>query len=437
MLKKGNRRIIFHLFLLLMMIGTSWAATETQLLNQSVSAESALPEVTTYVRLALKQNPAVKSAFHAWQEALKKTAATRGLPDPQVNFGYFMENIETAVGPQEWKIGFMQMIPWPGKLKVAGDIQSLKAEAARMKLQDTLWDVLYQVQTLYLDVYFLERRIAITQENLELVKQWEQVILTKFKAASASHPDLIKTQIEVLKLQDDLETLIEQRPALLAQFRAALNTDTIKTVRVPKSLAASDRNLNKEDIRNVVITNNPKLSALQTMQAAAEKMVTRAKLNWLPDFSVGVDYISTGNKWKDNQLVPESGKDPLVVMGSVSLPLWGYKQAAQVRASQEKSLAQEASVQNMENTLEAAFEKAWFTYENAERKWKLYQDQLLPKSLESLRATEKAYIGDQIELLSLVDAQRRYLDFTLASEKAKVDYYQSIAQLEKLAGRSL
>lgn len=432
-----NRRNVFHLFLLLMIVGTSQAATETQLFNQSVSAEPALPEVTAYMQVALKQNPEVKSAFHAWQEALKKTAASRGLPDPQINFGYFLQNVETAVGPQEWKIGVMQMIPWPGKLKVAGDIQSMKAEAARMKLQDTLWDVLYQVQTLYLDVYFLERRIAITRENLELVKQWEQVILAKFKTASASQPDLIKTQIEVLKLEDDLETLKEQRPALMEQFRAVLNTDSVKTVRVPKSLSGSNRNLNKEDIRNVILTNNPKLGALQAMQSAAEKMVTRAKLNWLPDFSVGVDYISTGNKWKNNQPVPESGKDPFIVMGSVSLPLWGYKQGAQVRASQEKSLAQEASVQQMQNTLKATFEKAWFVYENAERKWTLYENQLLPKSLESLKATEKAYIGDQIELLSLVDAQRRYLDFTLASEKAKVDYYRAIVQLEKLAGRSL
>jgi len=412
------------------------AQSEQKVLKGSISIEMLSPNLSEYLKLALKQNPEIKSAYHQWQSELKSIHTARGLPDIKINYGYFLENIETAVGPQEWKIGFMQTIPWPGKLKVQGDIQSFKADAAHEKLKGVIANLIFQVQTIYLDVYFLEQSIMITRENLQLVRQWEQIILTKFRTASAKHPDLIKTQIEAIKLEDDLATLESRRLPLSVQFMALLNEDTLSQIILPESLENPDAFLNRDEIRTAILNHNPELASRKSMQNAAGKTVTRTKLNWLPDFSVGVDYMSTGDKWMGGQLVSESGKDPLVIMGSLTLPLWGYKQAGQVRSAREAEQQAEATVENTRNTLEAVFENAWFAYEDAKRKWHLYQNRLLPKSLESLRATEKAYIVGEMEFLSLVDAQRRHLNFTLAAEKSKVDYFKSVAQLLKLAGRT-
>ncbi len=389
-----------------------------------------------YIQTALSGNEAVRSAFHEWQSELAGISASRGLPDPKISFGYFLENIETAVGPQEWKIGFDQMIPWPGKLKIQGDMLSYKTRAAHEKLRSTSAEIIYQVETVYLDALFLEQSIRITRENLNLIKQWEQVILTQYQTGSARHADLIKTQIEKLRLDDNLATLEAKRKPLVTRFRALLNTDTLTHIRTDQPLNDPVMKLDRETVLAAVLANNPELTARTFLNEAASKAVTRAKLNWLPDFGVGVDYISTGNKWMGGQPVPESGKDPLVVMGSVSVPLWGYKQAAQVRSARENQLGMESMVENTRNRLKAEFEQTWFMFEDAGRKWQLYQNKLLPKSLESLKTTEKAYISGNMEFISLVDAQRRNLDFTLAAEKAKVDFYKSVAMLNKLAGRT-
>ena len=393
--------------------------------------------LSRYLSHAIGHNPQIREAWFQWQAEAKSLNVAYGLPDPQINFGYFVRNIETAVGPQEWKIGFMQMIPWPGKLKVQGDIQSQKAEAAQCRVKEISADVIYQVQSVYWEAWYLEKSIAITRQNVDLIKQWEQIILTKYRTSAAKHSDLIKTQIEAIRLEDNLETLKAGRLPLLQQFRALIHMDSLQEIQFPDSLARAKKILDKEIVRKMIFENNPGLAGQQSMRKAAEKSVTRAKLNWLPDFSVGTDYIATGNRLMNGKPVAESGKDPIVVMGSVSLPLWGYKQAAQVRAAQETELQADMKIESMQTTLESSFEKAWFYYENAQRKWHLYQDRLLPKSVESLKATEKAYIGGETELLSLVDAQRRDLDFRLASERARIDYWKAIAQLEKLAGRSL
>jgi cobalt-zinc-cadmium efflux system outer membrane protein len=414
----------------------AWVSGSDTRISVETDLEPVVSQLSDYLNTALRSNPAIESAWYNWQQELKQVSAVRGLPDPTIQFGYFLERIETAVGPQEWKLGVMQMIPWPGKLMIQGKIQNGKALSAYHRLQAVTADVLSQVQTVYLDAYYLEKSIEITQKHLNLVKQWEEVILTKYRSASARHADLIKTQIEAIQLEDDLGTLVSGRAPLAGKFRSLLNSDTVR-IQFPDSLDGPATLLDREEIHQLVLNNNPALEAKRSMEKVSEQSVTRAKLNWLPDFSLGLDYISTGDRQMNGQPVPESGKDPVVLMGSLSLPLWGFKQSGQVRSARNMALQSETEVENTANTLEAMFETTWASYSDAIRKWHLVSGQLIPKSLESLRATEKAYIGNQTEFLSLVDSQRRHLQFMLSAEKAKIDVYKAIVQLQNLAGRSL
>jgi hypothetical protein len=89
------------------------------------------------------------------------------------------------------------------------------------------------------------------------------------------------------------------------------------------------------------------------------------------------------------------------------------------------------------NELLVKLESLFFELEDASRKVNLYKDFLIPKSFESLKASEKAYISNTADFLNLVDAQRRTLDFQLASEYQLVRYQKTLASMEALAGRSL
>ena len=102
------------------------------------------PTLRDYQRFALQNNPAIKAIYARWQAAIEQIRVVKGLPDPKISFGYFLENIETAIGPQQFKIGLFQMIPWFGKLKLQGDIQALKADAEFQNLQIAVNDFLYQ-----------------------------------------------------------------------------------------------------------------------------------------------------------------------------------------------------------------------------------------------------------------------------------------------------
>ena len=82
-------------------------------------------------------------------------------------------------------------------------------------------------------------------------------------------------------------------------------------------------------------------------------------------------------------------------------------------------------------------EKILYDLDESSRKVQLYQNVLIPKGLESLGATEKAYRTDKIDFLSLVDAQQRLLTFQMKYEKALINYLKAKSKLSVLTGEKL
>ena len=83
--------------------------------------------------------------------------------------------------------------------------------------------VYYDVKTAFYEYSYLGKAVEITKENLELVKHFEQVARTKYAASTATHPDVIRAQIELAELENELVSLEKQRPAAAAKLNSVLN----------------------------------------------------------------------------------------------------------------------------------------------------------------------------------------------------------------------
>ena len=73
-----------------------------------------------YLAYAALNNPQLESAFNRWKAALEMVTPARTLPDPRFSYGYYIQEVETRVGPQEDSLGISQTFPWFGKLKLQG-----------------------------------------------------------------------------------------------------------------------------------------------------------------------------------------------------------------------------------------------------------------------------------------------------------------------------
>ena len=388
-----------------------------------------------YLVVAMKRNPALRAAYDRWVADLKKSDYAGSLPDPMFSYGYFVEHVETRVGPQEQRFGLHQAFPWFGTLGAKSDMAFAGSQASYQKFEAARLQLFFQVKAAYYDYYYLGQDLQITHANFDLLKFWESVAESKYKVGLRSHPDVIKAQVELGKLDDHLHTLQEQLIPAAASLRALLNVADTVQLPVPSTIVVTEAPLMEDSVLNVIIQNNPNLQALQhviTREEAGERLAGKQSL---PNFSVGVDYIQTGPAI--NPDLPESGKDPWMISASVSLPIWFGKNKARRDEARARRRAAEYNLQDSENQLTAMARKVLFEYADALRKTRLYRDGLVPKAQQSLNATYSAYEAGESDFLNVLDAQRQLLDFELTVAREKAQLATMRAQLEMLSGKEL
>ena len=67
--------------------------------------------VDQFVRHALYHSPKVEAAYQRWVAAAERLPQVRSLPDPRVNFGFFLDEVETRTGAQQARVGVSQSFP--------------------------------------------------------------------------------------------------------------------------------------------------------------------------------------------------------------------------------------------------------------------------------------------------------------------------------------
>ncbi len=394
------------------------------------------PSLSNYLAYAAAHNPELQAAFSRYKAALEAVAPARTLPDPKFTYRYFIQEVETRVGPQEQSFGLAQTFPWFGKLQVSGDIALEKAKASGQAFEAARLKLFYQVRHAYYEYYYLARAIAVTKENVELMRYIEQVARTKYKVATAGHQDVIRAQVEQGKLEDRLRTLQDLRSPIMAKLNAALNRPAGAELPWPTEVPQEEKiEVSNEQILIWLREANPELKALDYQIAAQKKTVELAGKDYFPDITLGVDYIDTDEALMSGTL--DSGKDPVVLVASINLPIWHDKYRANQRRARARYLAALKERLGAENTLAAEVHLALYEFRDAQRKINLYRDSLIPKAEQSLKVSQAAFMVNKASFLDLIDAERMLLEFQLLYERALANNVQRLAQLEMLIGREL
>ncbi len=403
--------------------------------------------LTDYLVYAALNNPGLKAAFFQWKAALEKIPRVRALPDPRFTFVYFVREVETRVGPQRQKIGIMQRFPWFGKLKLKGNVAAEAANARQKIYEGEKSKLFYRVKKTYYEYYYLARAIGVLKENLQLLEYLEGVVRVKYQTGTASHADLLKVQVETDILRDRLNSMEDGVGPLTTQLNAALNRPLHLPLPLPKTFSKDRPSLSPEAVERggnllqweplaVALKQfNPNLAAVDALAAKENVGVQLAKRQFYPDVSLGVDYILTGKtKMPD---VADSGKDPLMVMVSLNIPIGFKKLYAGVREAENRLNAVNAARMEKKNQLLARLRQVFYKYGDTKRRMCLYSDALIPKARQGLEVTQSAFEAGKADFLNLIDSQRTLLSFQLDYQRAFASHLQYLAELEMLVGKEL
>ncbi len=393
------------------------------------------PTLDDYLRVAAINNPGLRAAFYEWKAAMERVPQVRALPDPKFSYTRYIEEVETRVGAQKNRFMLMQMVPWPGKLVSKSDMAVRSAMAKKYLFDAKKLALFYRVSKAYLEYYFLSRSIKVVGSNLDFITNLEKTLETRFKAGVARNASLIQIQVEQGKLEDRLKSLQALQGALAARLNSAIGRDPMQALPWPVELAVTSPVLKEEEIAAVLRENNPDLEAARQRVRASEAGMRLARSQYLPDFGVGAAFVDTERR--DDMNPDDNGKDPVMLTLEMSLPVWWNKYRAGVREARARHDAAQSKVVSMSNDLTADLRLAFFNYQDAKRKYTLFHDTLVPKAEQGLAAAQTAFSAGKAAFTDLIDAERTLLELRLMAERAVVDRGIRLAELEKLAGRSL
>ena len=391
--------------------------------------------LSDYLAYAALNNAGLKAAFLRWKAAREKITEVESLPDPRFTYAYFIREVETRVGPQRQKFGLSQTLPWFGRLNLRGHAASEAAQAEEQRYETAKLKLFYQVKEAYYEYYYLARAIAVTQENLNLVRYAESVARTAYAAGATGHADIIRSQVELGKLEDRLRGLNDLREPIVARLNAALNRPTSAPIAWPRRTNLETIAFTQDEVLAWLKEKNPELRAVDFLAARERWNIDLAKKKHYPDMTFSLETIDTDEAEMPD--VEDSGKNPVIAMLSINIPLWLKKYQSEERQAQARYRALLLERSDQENRLEADVKFALYKYRDAERKISLYKNTLTPKAEQSLRVNIQAYKAGKGTFLDVIDAARTILDFKLATERALADRAQRFAQLEMLVGMEL
>ncbi len=403
------------------------------LLDRKFETAAPLADVLEYAAL---NNPELRSAFEKWKASLAAANQSGYLPDPRFTYQYYIRNVETRTGPQRHSYAIAQTFPWFGKLDLASAVASEQARADEKRFQAAKLKLFYLVKDAYCEYYYLAKAITATEQNVELLKQMESVARTRYKAAAAKHFDVIRIQVELGKLTDRLSSLRDLRRPVVARLNAVMNRRVDAELAWPEPIGDERIDATDQQLIDWLEEHNPELQAMDREIAARRAGVDLAKRGYFPDVTLGVTYIDTGNSIGGRH-PSDDGRDPILAMVSVNVPIWWNKLDAGVSEAKHRRQWAVYRRNHKVNALGSQLSVATFNLRDAERKTALYRDMLLPKAHQASKASQASYRAGGGTFQDMLDAQQILLEFELAHQRALADRAKRIAEIEMIVGRDI
>ena len=388
-------------------------------------------ELNPYLETAAANNPGLKVKFNEYMAALEKVPQVGALPDPTVAFGYFIQPVETRVGPQQAKISASQMFPWFGTLSSRENSVEALAKAKYEVFKEAKSKLFYDVKSTYYNLYFIHQAIDITNKNIDILASFKGLANIKVESGSASSVNAYRVQMEINDLENQLALLKDNAQVLSVKFNSFLNVDVNSNVQIAEKLTEVSL-LDKRSALDSVLINNNTLAAFDYQIEDLQYQQKTASKEGLPQFNIGFDYTFIG---EGSSTASNAGQDAFMFPKvGITVPLYRKKYKAK---AQEVIYLQEAKTNekfDKENTLTVLFESVWKDYQDALRRTSLYQEQeeLAEKSLSIL---ESEYATSNMNFEEILRMERKLLKYALEMQKATADKEAAVAFIQYLQGQ--
>jgi outer membrane protein, heavy metal efflux system len=395
-------------------------------------AVASLPDLLTE---AERNNSLIEGARQGWQAAKQIPSQVSTLPDPQftlqqVNVGSprpfagYTNSDFAYIG-----VGVTQDIPYPGKLRLKGEMAKRDADVTQQQYESVRRTVLAAVKSVYFQLAYLSKTLAILESDGQLLEQVEKAADARYRSGIGTQQDLLEAQLEQTKLLREITMHHLEVAKAQAQIKQLLNRSQSSVDIEPSDLPETPLPYTFGELLAATKAQNPDISGAQQMVEKQKLQVDLAHKDFYPDFNI--QYM-----WQRTD--PTQFRAYYMLSVGVQVPIYRSRKQRPELAEAEADLSRSHSEAESQ-TQQVAFElrTQFDTAEKTAELLKIYRDGLLPQTRIEFQSGLAAYQNNRQDFQGLLAS---FLDVLHLDE----EYWQSIADretalahLEELTGLSL
>jgi outer membrane protein, heavy metal efflux system len=384
---------------------------------------------------AERNNPQIEAARQSWQAAKQIPSQVSTLPDPQftlqqVNVGSprpfagYTNSDFAYIG-----IGVSQDIPYPGKLRLKGEMAKRDADVTREQYESMRRTVLAGVKSAYFQLAYLSKTLGILESDGQLLQQVEKAADARYRSGLGNQQDLLQAQVEETKLLSEITMHHLEVAKAQAQIKQLLNRSQSSPDIEPADLPETPLSYTFDELLAATTAQNPDISGAQEMVEKQKNQVDLAHKDFYPDFNAQFMWQRTD---------PTQFRAYYVLSVGVTVPIYRSRKQRPELAEAEADLNRARSEEESQ-TQQVAFElrTAFDTAERTGELLTIYHDGLLPQTRAEFQAGLAAYQNNRQDFQALLASFLDVLHLDEEYWQGIADRETALAQIEQLTGLSL
>jgi len=263
------------------------------------------------------------------------------------------------------------------------------------------------------------------------MEQFVHMAETKYATGSGLQQDVLRAQVELSKMEDDLIMWEQKRLGVVAKLNALLNRPAEFSIeRIPQELSIFPNTAEDVSIEKVE-ENRPLLKAWKEKIHKVESAVELAQRDIWPNFMVGASYNQRSDLKSGMKM-----RDFVSAMVSLNIPL--YKKRKQNMKIIEKELtldAVKAEYENVKSGVQAEIQNLKAELDRYEKRINLYKGGILIQAQQSLDSAHEGYRVGKVDFMTLISNWMMLQNYELQYYFALAEFHKSLASYELAIGK--
>lgn len=390
------------------------------------------------IQEALEQNRDLSALRKSREIAEGISVRSRTYPfNPEINFGIATDRWTKNENEKSRSIGLSQEIEIAGQRGLRIQSATLERDRVEREVQNAERLLVAEVQALFNQLLHLERRVAFSDEVINLNRQLVKTTEDRFDVGEAPGLDVSLAQVELNRTINERTGLEREMAVLRARLNRLMGRPPQDNLKLVGSIAFHPISPDLEALLELARENRPDLISLQTRLKQADIETTLQKRQRMTNLRLSTFVEKSRGTIDDATGATLSDQDTLIGFGlSFSLPIFNQRKGEIMEArgiAQRTEQEKEALALQIEEEVRQAFSRLSLT----QKVLTLFEKGILNQSRENLDLIRAAYEVGEVGITTVIQEQERFIRTNISYFDSLFDFHVAVIDLEQSVGKRI